>query len=76
MNGLGIALARPPLAEALMRQGKLVSVDPRTALNPSSYWLDRPWGEMRAAAKSLARRIAGEARVGQAEITRFISATR
>ncbi|WP_374378685.1 LysR family transcriptional regulator [Dongia sp.] len=76
MNGLGIALSRPPLAEALVRQGQLVSVDARTALNPSSYWLDRPLGEMRDAAKVLARRIAVEAGVDQVQIDRFISAAR
>ncbi|WP_374310893.1 LysR substrate-binding domain-containing protein [Dongia sp.] len=72
MSGLGIALARPPLAEALLKQGKLVSLDKRTALNPSSYWLDRPPGPMREAAQSLARRIGKEAGVSAGAIAQFI----
>lgn len=72
MSGLGIALARPPLAEALLKQGKLVPLDKRTALNPSSYWLDRPPGPMREAAQSLARRIGKEAGVSAGAIAQFI----
>ena len=59
--GLGIALARPPLAHGPMATGRLVQVDARTVLNPVSYWLDRPHGTIRGAAATLAKRIAEEA---------------
>jgi DNA-binding transcriptional LysR family regulator len=59
--GLGIALARPPLAQAPMEAGRLARVDDRTVLNPVSYWLDRPVGTVRAASATLAKRIADEA---------------
>lgn len=72
MSGLGLALARPPLAETFLKQGKLVALDKRTVLNPSSYWLDRPPGAMRDAARSLARRIGKEANVGADAIAQFI----
>ncbi|MBK8160413.1 MAG: LysR family transcriptional regulator [Rhodospirillaceae bacterium] len=76
MNGLGVALARPPLAADLIKQGKLVMLDQRTALNPSSYWLDRPPGPVRDAAANLARRICAEAKVPADAIARFLTAER
>jgi LysR family transcriptional regulator, glycine cleavage system transcriptional activator len=76
MNGLGVALARPPLAEALIKQGKLVAVDTRTVLNPVAYWLDRPPGPMREASASLARRIAQEAGLGADAVAGFLLAER
>ncbi|TGP84096.1 LysR family transcriptional regulator, partial [bacterium M00.F.Ca.ET.222.01.1.1] len=57
-HGLGVALARPPLVEDQLKSGRIVGVDERVALNPVSYWLDRPVGRPRAAAADLARRIA------------------
>ncbi len=71
MNGLGVALARPPLVAAAVASGRLCAVDSRTALNPVSYWLDRPRGTMRPAARLLAERIATQARVGQEAFDRF-----
>lgn len=71
-SGLGVALARPTLAETFLKQGKLVALDKRMALNPSSYWLDRPPGAMRDAAQSLARRIGKEANVGADVIAQFL----
>ncbi|RUV34661.1 transcriptional regulator, partial [Mesorhizobium sp. M7A.F.Ca.MR.228.00.0.0] len=59
--GLGIALARPPLTGHQLQSGRITPVDERTALNPVSYWLDRPIGRPRTAAADLARRIAAEA---------------
>ena len=76
MNGLGVALARPPLAADLIRQGKLVMLDQRMALNPSSYWLDRPPGAVRDAAASLARRICTEAQVPADAVAQFLTAER
>ena len=70
--GLGIALARPPLARGAIESGRLVQVDPRTALNPVSYWLDRPASTPRNAAATLARRIGTEARLDAETVDRFL----
>ena len=71
-HGLGVALARPPLAEGMIRSGTLVAVDPRTVVNPVSYWMDRPAGEPRPAAVELARRIAAAAGVDPAILEAFL----
>lgn len=71
-HGLGIALARPPLTEHQIGSGRLVAVDDRTALNPVSYWLDRPVGRPRAAAADLARRIAEQAGLASARLEAFL----
>ncbi|TYL24107.1 transcriptional regulator, partial [Streptococcus pyogenes] len=74
--GLGIALARPPLAEGQVTAGRVVAVDRRTALNPVCYWLDRPAGKPRAAAIELARRIAISANVPDDRLQSFLDAER
>ncbi|RFB78570.1 LysR substrate-binding domain-containing protein [Methylovirgula sp. 4M-Z18] len=71
--GLGLALARPPLAAAQVAAGRVVQVDPRTALNPVSYWLDRPVGAMRDAAVQLARRIGSEAGLAPESLSTFMA---
>lgn len=71
--GLGIALARPPLAQRDIDNGRLVAVDHRTALNPVSYWLDRPPGQLRPAAAELARRLAAAAGVTPDALSAFLS---
>jgi DNA-binding transcriptional LysR family regulator len=73
-NGLGIALARPPLTKDMLKAGSLVAVDERTALNPVSYWLDRPPGRPRPAAAELARRIATAAGLSAEAIEPFLTA--
>jgi len=70
--GLGVALARPPLAQAQIDAGRIVQVDLRTALNPVSYWLDRPVGQPRPAAVALATRIAQEAGLSATKLTAFL----
>ena len=50
-NGLGIALARPPLTEQKLVDGRLAPVDKRTVRNPVSYWLDRPQGRVAAGSR-------------------------
>lgn len=70
--GLGIALARPPLAHGPMESGRLVAVDRRTVLNPVAYWLDRPAGPLRPAAAILAKRIAEEAGMEPDRLTGFL----
>jgi DNA-binding transcriptional LysR family regulator len=70
--GLGVALARPPLARAAIDAGRLVQVDQRTALNPVAYWMDRPATAPRNAAATLARRIAAEAELKSDVVDRFL----
>lgn len=70
--GLGVALARPPLAQAAIDAGRLAVVDARTALNPVSYWLDRPPGAPRQASTALARRIGAAAGLESEAIERFL----
>lgn len=72
-NGLGVALARPPLTRALLESGQIVAVDDRTALNPVSYWMDRPLGTPRPAAADLARRVGKEASVPEKKIEAFLA---
>jgi DNA-binding transcriptional LysR family regulator len=74
--GLGVALARPPLAQAPIQSGRLMAVDDRTVLNPVSYWLDRPKGALRPAAATLARRIAQEAGMGDDALAAFLKPDR
>jgi LysR family glycine cleavage system transcriptional activator len=70
--GLGVALARPPLAQGQVESGRVAMVDARTALNPVSYWLDRPLGQPRPAAAALAMRIAAEAGLSAARVAGFL----
>lgn len=71
-SGLGVALARPPLAQAQVDAGRIARVDQRTALNPVSYWLDRPMGQPRPAAVALATRIAQEAGLSAGKLAGFL----
>ncbi|KQZ99758.1 transcriptional regulator [Mesorhizobium sp. Root157] len=73
-NGLGVALARPPLTVQQLESGRIVAVDERRVLNPVSYWLDRPLGRPRAAAIELARRIGAEAGTDAQRIDAFLAA--
>ncbi|MET0532320.1 MAG: LysR substrate-binding domain-containing protein [Microvirga sp.] len=74
VHGLGVALARPPLAGEALRSGRVVAVDPRTVLNPVSYWLDRPSSRLRPSAAELARRIVAEAGLSDAAAETFLKA--
>lgn len=73
-HGLGVALARPPLAGEALRTGRVIAVDPRTALNPVSYWLDRPQNRLRLSAAELARRIMREAGLDRSAAEAFLKA--
>jgi LysR family glycine cleavage system transcriptional activator len=73
-HGLGIALSRPPLTVDQLASGRIVTVDERTALNPVSYWLDRPLGRPRQAAAELARRIGKAAGLTPEKIEAFLAA--
>jgi DNA-binding transcriptional LysR family regulator len=70
--GLGVALARPPLAGEALCRGRVVAVDPRMALNPVSYWLDRPSSRLRPSAAELARRIMAEAGLTTSAVETFL----
>jgi LysR family transcriptional regulator, glycine cleavage system transcriptional activator len=72
-HGLGVALARPPLAGEALRSGRLSAVDPRTALNPVAYWLDRAQARLRPSAAVLARRIAAEAGLEDTAVEAFLN---
>ena len=71
-HGLGIALARPPLTVDQLQSGRIVAVDERVALNPVSYWMDRPVGRPRAAAADLAGRIAEQAGLAPEKLEAFL----
>ena len=71
-HGLGIALARPPLTVDQFQSGRIVAVDERVALNPVSYWMDRPVGRPRAAAADLAGRIAEQAGLAPEKLEAFL----
>jgi len=73
-NGLGVALARPPLTEGDLQAQRLVAVDGRTVLNPVSYWMDRHEGTPRPAAAELAKRIAAEAGLDEKKLDNFLGA--
>jgi len=74
VHGLGIALARPPLVQDVLAQGRVVAVDDRTVLNPVAYWLDRPEGSLRPAAAEFARRIMRAAGLDEIATARFLAA--
>jgi len=71
-HGLGIALARPPLAHAQIESGRLVCVDSQSVANPVSYWMDRPVGPVRPAAAMLAQRIADAAQLEERALQAFL----
>jgi DNA-binding transcriptional LysR family regulator len=73
VHGLGIALARPPLVQDVLAQGRVVAVDDRTVLNPVAYWLDRPEGNLRPAAAVLAKRIMQAAGVEEGAARDFLA---
>lgn len=73
-NGLGVALARPPLTVDQLASGRIAAADERTVLNPVSYWLDRPVGKPRQAAAELARRIGRQAAVPREKVEAFLAA--
>jgi DNA-binding transcriptional LysR family regulator len=74
VHGLGIALARPPLVQDVLAQGRVVAVDDRTVLNPVAYWLDRPEGNLRPAAAAFARRVMQAAGLDEPAMARFLAA--
>src|SRR6185369_15948941 len=76
VHGLGIALARPPLVQDVLKQGRVVAVDDRTVLNPVAYWLDRAEGTLRPGAAAFARRIMQAAGVSEPDMRNFLAGER
>jgi len=60
-QGVGVALARPPLSDAAMASGHLVRICDRETDNRMSFHLVRPDGPMGASSTELARRLLCEA---------------
>lgn len=71
-HGLGITLARPPLAADALESGRVVTVDTHSIRIQVGYFLDRPIGRIRPAAAELARRILREAGVAPAAAEAFL----
>ncbi|MGV1794506.1 LysR family transcriptional regulator [Rhizobium lusitanum] len=72
-QGIGVALARPPLSDAAMASGRLVRVCDRELNNHVSFHLVRPDGRLSGPACELARRLLDEAGHNEAAIAAFAS---
>lgn len=70
--GLGIALARPPLAGSALEGSRVVRVHDAEAPNPSAYWLDRPQGRLREAAAALATKIMHQVQTPECANRKFL----
>jgi DNA-binding transcriptional LysR family regulator len=70
-QGLGIALARPPLADAALASGRVVAVSGRTIDHHVAFHLIRPNDAMKASAAEFARRFLQEAGLDEAAIAAF-----
>jgi LysR family glycine cleavage system transcriptional activator len=63
--GLGVALARLPMAQPWLDSGRLVPVAARAIVNPMAHHLVRRHGEDRDAVLLLAQRLASQAQAAQ-----------
>jgi DNA-binding transcriptional LysR family regulator len=75
-NGLGIALARQPVADDALAQGAVVVVDPRPAPYPVAFYLIRADDPLRQAAAEVAGRLLRLAGKSEEEIAGFVAAGR
>ena len=75
-NGLGVALARPPLSDRAILSGAVVVVHQRSCINPAAYHLIRPAEPLRPAAADMARRLLAAAGKSEAEADGFVAAGR
>lgn len=73
VQGLGIALARPPLVQAMLADGRLVVVNEASCDNEVSYHLIRPEEPLRPQAKAVARRLLRAVGKEAAEIEMFVA---
>jgi DNA-binding transcriptional LysR family regulator len=76
IQGLGIALARPPLSSAALESGRLVSVSSRTIDNPVAFHLIRPDDALRGPAQEFARRFLRETGHDKASVAAFTAPRR
>jgi DNA-binding transcriptional LysR family regulator len=73
VQGVGIALARPPLSDAAMKSGALVQLSERALDWHVLFYLIRPNGPLSGAASELARRLLREAGHDEPAIAAFVS---
>ncbi|MGO4197552.1 LysR family transcriptional regulator [Rhizobium sp. YAF28] len=76
VQGVGIALARPPLSDAAIASGRLVAVSERALDYHVSFHLVRADGPLSGPATELARRLLQEAGHAEAAIAAFIAPAR
>jgi DNA-binding transcriptional LysR family regulator len=72
-HGLGIALARPPLADAAVAAGRIVKVSERTVDHHVAFHLIRSNDALRGAAAQFAQRFLHEAGHDESAIAAFLS---
>jgi DNA-binding transcriptional LysR family regulator len=72
-DGLGIALARPPLVTRALETGKLVVVSSRSIPHHVAFHLIRPMENLRAPAVELARRLMAAAGKDEAAMGDFLA---
>jgi DNA-binding transcriptional LysR family regulator len=75
-NGLGIALARQPLADDALSAGSVVVVDSRSAPYPVAFYLIRSDEPLRPSAAEVASRLLQAVGKGEEEIAAFVAAGR
>jgi DNA-binding transcriptional LysR family regulator len=73
MQGLGIALARPPLSDAALEAGRVVAVSDRTVDYHVAFHLIRPDDALRAPASEFAKRFLAEAGHDEVAIAAFVA---
>ena len=73
IDGLGIALARPPLANRALETGRLVPVSRRSIQHHVAFHLIGPMENLRAPAVELARRLMTAADKEEAAIQEFLA---
>lgn len=72
-QGMGIALARPPLSDAALAAGQIVAVSDRTFDHHVAFHLIRPEEALRGPAAQFARRFLSDAGHDEASIAAFIA---
>jgi len=72
-QGVGIALARPPLVDAALASGRVVAVSERTIDHHVAFHLIRPNDALKGAAAEFARRFLEEAGQDETAIAAFIA---
>ncbi|MFB9950970.1 LysR substrate-binding domain-containing protein [Rhizobium puerariae] len=73
VQGVGIALARPPLADAALASGRAVAVSDKTIDHHVAFHLIRPNDALKGAAAEFAQRFLREAGHDEASIAGFVA---